>query len=277
MTRPVATLFGHALKRWRTSRRMSQLDVATRAGTTTRHLSFLETGRSRPSQEMVLRLADALALPLSDKNALLAAGGFAAAFPERHLDDDALGPVRFVIRRLLASHAPYPAIVLDRWYDILDANLGGRRLFVGGAAIDPDDPPNLVDLMLGPLKAAVVNWDELIWDAVTRLRKEAAAAPDDARLADLLARVEAEARPLPQPTSLPPPVLFTRARFNGLELTTLSTLVHFGGSRDVTVDGLHLELVYPADPATDAALRALGAGGSDEVDPAFSEPARGRR
>ncbi|MFO0744218.1 MAG: helix-turn-helix domain-containing protein [Myxococcota bacterium] len=286
-----ASPFGRALRRWRTSRRLSQLELATRTGTPARHVSFLETGRSRPSREMVLRLADALDVPLPDRNALLQVAGFAPAFATRPLDDAALGPVRFVIERLLAAHAPYPAIVLDRWYDILDANLGGRRVFLGGAAIDRDDPPSLIDLILGPFKAAVINWDELVWDAVLRLRREVAAAGDDARLGDILERAEAVAKTLPPRQDVAgaagdAPVLMTRVRFDAAsrqmasggggppraeparpateapaltELRTLSTLVHFGGARDITVDGLHLELVYPADPATDAVLRQLGA------------------
>ncbi len=250
------TLFGHALKRWRSSRRISQLELATRAATPPRHVSFLETGRSRPSRDMVLRLCSALDLPLSERNTLLAAAGFPAHFPERTLDDQALAPIRYVIDRMLSSHAPYPGIVLDRWYDILDANLGARRLFHGGLPIDPDDPPNLIDLILGPLRSLVVNWNELVWDAISRLRREVHDAPDDARLAELLTRLEAAAPPH-QPAA-PNPVLYSRVRIGDAELTTLSTLVRFGGSRDVTVDGLHLELIFPADPTTDAYLRALG-------------------
>lgn len=257
-----ATLFGPALKRWRTTRRLSQLELAARAATPSRHVSFLETGRARPSQEMVLRLGAALDLPLHEQNGLLSAAGFAPAFPERPLADDALGPVRQVIDRLLAAHAPFPGVVLDRWYDILGANLGARRLFLGGAEVDPDDPVNLTDVMLGPLRELVVNWDEVVWDAVARLRREVAEAPDDGRLADLLARAEAAAAELPgppPPLAMPAPVLFTRARLGGVDITTLSTLVHFGGSRDVTVEGLHLELIFPADATTEAALTALGA------------------
>lgn len=212
---------------------------------------------------MVLRLADALDVPLPDRNALLQLAGFAPAFAMRTLDDAALWPIRFVIERLLAAHAPYPAIVLDRWYDVVDANLAGRRMFLGGATIDPDDPPSLIDLILGPFREVVVNWDELVWDGLVRLRRDVAAADDDARLAGLLLRVEEAVKVLaPRRTggvTGDAPVLLTRIRSGAGELSTLSTLVHFGGARDVTVDGLHLELVYPADPATDLALRALGA------------------
>ncbi|MCC6623129.1 MAG: helix-turn-helix transcriptional regulator [Deltaproteobacteria bacterium] len=260
MTTTVPTPFGHALRRWRTARRMSQLALATRAETPSRHVSFLETGRARPSSAMVLRLADALELPLHERNGLLTAAGFPPAFAARTLDDEALAPVRFVIARLLEAHAPYPAIVLDRWYDILDANPAGRLMFLGGAPLDPDDPPNLVDLILGPFRDRVLNWHELVRDGLARLRREAASALDDARLHALLDRVEAAARPLSAPIddAPPSPVLLTRIAHEGRVLTTLSTLVHFGGSRDVTVDGLHLELVYPADEHTDRVLRALG-------------------
>jgi len=262
MTNTAPTPFGHALRRWRTARRMSQLALASRAETPPRHVSFLETGRARPSSEMVLRLAAALELPLHERNGLLGVAGFPPAFAERPLDDAALAPVRFVIARLLAAHMPYPAIVLDRWYDILDANVAGRALFLGGAPLDPDDPPNLVDLMLGPVfRERAVNWDELVHDGLARLRREAAGALDDERLHALLDRLEGVARGLPPtPTTRPPaPVLLTRIRHGEEILTTLSTMVHFGGSRDVTVDGLHLELVYPADDLTDRALRALAA------------------
>lgn len=269
--------FGASLRRWRTTRRLSQLELATRARTPPRHVSFLETGRSRPSQDMVLRLADALELPLHEQNTLLTVAGFAPAFAQRPLDDAALEPVRFVIARLLAAHAPFPGVVLDRWYDILDANFAARCLFLGGADVDPDDPVNLLDLILGPFRGQVLNWDELLWDAVIRLRREVALASDDARLADMLERAEAIAATVPPPSrdAGQAPVLLTRVAHPDGELRTLSTLVHFGSSRDVTVDGLHLELIYPADAFTEAALRALGAGDPDLVQAAVAawEPA----
>ncbi|HRE91060.1 MAG TPA: helix-turn-helix transcriptional regulator [Myxococcota bacterium] len=251
------TLFGHALRRWRTSRRLSQLELATRASTPPRHVSFLETGRSRPSRDMVLRLADALDLPLSERNGLLHTAGFPPHFPERALSDAALAPIRLVIDRVLRSHAPFPGLLLDRWYDILDANLGARRLLFGGQPIDPDDPPNLVELLLGPMRDQLLNWEHHVHDALLRLRKDVLDAPDDERLRDLLARVEDHASDAPL-SSDPAPVLTSRVRVDGLELETLSTLVRFGGARDVTIDGLHLELIFPADAQTEAFLRALG-------------------
>lgn len=261
MVSTAPTPFGHVLRQWRSARRLSQLALASRAETPPRHVSFLETGRARPSREMVLRLATALDLPLPEHNRLLVAAGFSPAYAERALDDAALAPIRFVIARMLASHTPYPAVVLDRWYDILDANPAGRLLFLGGAPLDPDDPPNLVELLLGPFRERIVNWPELVHDGLIRLRREAADALDDHRLHALLERVERVAAELPLAADhgAPSPVLCTRIRHGDLVLTTLSTLVHFGGSRDVTVDGLHLELVYPADELTDRVLRELGA------------------
>ncbi len=212
---------------------------------------------------MVLRLAGAIDVPLHERNALLAVAGFGPAFAQRTLDDAALLPVRFVIDRLLAAHAPYPGIVIDRWYDILDANMAARHLFHEGRPIDRDDPPNLIDLMLGPMRGVVDNWDELALDGLARLRRDVAAAPDDGRLAGLLERVEAATRRLParpnEPVAGESPVLLTRLRLGGLELSTHSTFVYFGASQDVTVDGLHLELLFPADALTDEAFRALGA------------------
>lgn len=254
------TPFGRALRRWRTTRRLSQLTLAGLAETPSRHVSFLETGRARPSRAMVLRMGEALELPLDERNALLATAGFAPVYPTSALADEALQPVRFVIDRLLTAHSPYPGVVLDRWYDILDANLGARRLFLGGAEVDPHDPPNLYDLMLGPLRPLIINWEEVVADALRRLRRQVFRAPDDARLADLLTRLESIAAGLDlAPEGAAAPVLLTRVRFAGTELATLSTLVHFGGAQDLTVEGLHLELIYPADAATDQVLKALGA------------------
>lgn len=261
------TPFGHALRRWRTARRLSQQDLALRAGTPSRHVSFLETGRARPSHGMVLRLADALDVPLGDRNQLLRAAGFAPAYAARPLDDAALGAVRRVVDRLLASHAPFPAVVLDRWYDVLDANAAARALFLGGAPVPEAPRLNLVAHLLGPLRAALVNWDDLVRDAARRLRAEVAAAPDDERLGALLARVEEEGGPaLRAGGDLPEgPVLFARMRTPMGELATLTTIVHFGGARDVTVDGLRVELIYPADAETERVLRAIAGAGGEEA------------
>ncbi len=252
--------FGHALRRWRTARRLSQLDLALRAGTPPRHVSFLETGRARPTQSMVLRLADALDVPLHDRNALLRNAGFAPSFEERPLADEALSAVRDVIARLLAAHEPYPAVVLDRWYDVLDATVGARALFLGGAALPVAPRLNLVTQLMGPLRDALVNWEEVAVDALWRLRREASAAPADTRLGALLAELESVAGAVCAPRGSVPvsPVLTAHVRSPHGDIATVSTIVHFSGARDVTVEGLRVELVYPADARSEAILRRLG-------------------
>ncbi|MCA9518575.1 MAG: helix-turn-helix transcriptional regulator, partial [Myxococcales bacterium] len=230
---------------------------------TPRHVSFLETGRSRPSHEMVLRLAAALEVPLGEQNALLSAAGFPPAFPERGLDAAALAPIRHVIGRLLASHAPYPALVMDRWYDVVGANDAGARLLLGGVAPDPDDPPAAIDLLLGPWRAVVLDWEGLAWAAATRLRREVVLAGDDERLAATLTRLEAALagttpRREGEGGDFDGPAALMRFRYEGEVLATFSTIVTFGGALDVTVEGLRIELFYPADARTDEVFRALG-------------------
>ena len=251
--------FGHALKAWRITRGLSQLALAVRAETPSRHVSFLETGRARPSRAMVLRLAEALDLPLEERNTLLMVAGFSPAFSVHRLDDTHMQPIRQVIDRLLERHAPFPGLVLDRWYDVIGANKSAVALFFGGHTPDPDDPPNLVESLMGPLGDALVNRDEVLADGLRRLRRHVHLAPGDQRLLDLLRRLEAFARAFGiEPSPEASPVLFTRYRMGDSVLSTLSTLVHFGGVHDVTVEGLHVELIYPADPQTEGVFDTLG-------------------
>lgn len=250
--------FAESLRQWRAARRFSQLELALRTGTPPRHVSFLETGRARPTESMVHRLADALEVPLAERNALWRAAGFADAYPERQLDDAAMAGIRFVIDRLLQSHAPWPALVLDSAYDIVQANATAQRLLFG-AAQAPVERPNLVTLVLGPMRPLLENWDEVVVELRTRLRHEAAQAGADPRLKPLLAQTEAAipASVKPAESAGESPVMLTRLRTPLGVLRTISTFVRFGGVRDVTVDGLHVELIYPADDAADALLRTI--------------------
>lgn len=270
----VMTPFGQALRHWRTLRRLSQLELASVAGTPPRHVSFLETGRARPSAVMVQRLATALDLPPGDHNALLTAAGFAPVYPEHPLSHDALSGVQFVVQRLLDAHAPYPALVLNAWYDIVDLNTGARALLAAlgiappprahettGDATAPTAPLNLVELLRTPLRPLIENFDEVRGDVLQRLRRDLGQRPGDARLTALLSALsgaDAVERTVSHGVS---PVLLTRFRVPGGHLQTLSALVHFGGARDVTVHGLHVELIYPADAATDQLFTALAAVG----------------
>lgn len=272
--------FGESLKRWRTLRRMSQLELGNLIRTPPRHVSFLETGRARPSRDMVHRLATALELPPDEQNALLLAAGFAPVFATRALSDEAMAAVQFVIDRLLTAHDPYPALVLDAWYDIVQLNTGARALLgaLRGTADGAAPTVNLVELLLTELVPVIVNQRAVLREVQHRLRRDLARRPGDARLAALLERASAA---LPQEPDATParhqgrrqarahhempddsPVLLTRFRTAAGELRTLSALVHFAGAHDVTVHGLQLELLYPADALTEAVLASLTAAAS---------------
>lgn len=268
------TPFGQALRHWRTLRRLSQLELASVAGTPPRHVSFLETGRARPSAGMVQRLATALDLPPAEHNALLTAAGFAAVFPEHPLSHEALAGVQFVVRRLLDAHAPYPALVLNAWYDIVDLNAGARSLLgalgigptpraheADGATDSASGPLNLVELLHTRLRPLIENYDEVRAEVQQRLRRDLVERPGDARLTALLSPLHESDTAAATATAGVSPVLLTRFRFPGGRLQTLSALVHFGGARDVTVHGLHVELIYPADAATDQLFTALATAG----------------
>jgi transcriptional regulator with XRE-family HTH domain len=202
------TPFGHAWRHWRTLRRLSQLELASVAGTPPRHVSFRETGRAHPSAGMVRRLATALDLPPAEHNALLTAAGFAPVFPEHPLSHEALAGVQFVVQRLLAAYAPYPALVRNAWYDIVDLNAGARSLLralgtgpsphgheADGAAASPGGPLNLVELLHTQLRPLIVNDLEVRTDMRQRLRRDLVERPGDARLTALLSQLHMPTRP----------------------------------------------------------------------------------
>jgi transcriptional regulator with XRE-family HTH domain len=241
------TPFGQQLRHWRNVRALSQLELALRAEVSTRHLSFMETGRSRPTDEMVLRLAEALSLPLRERNALLRVAGFAPHYRETQLSAPELTPFRSIVDRMLSKHEPYPAFVLDRWWDIVAANRTAQHLFeaIGAAA------PNAIDAFLGdgPVRQALENWSELAWSTVARLRSEISTGGADDRLLKLLARAEALVKGVPAPSdaTLTSAVLCTRLRLGERVLNLTSTVASFSTPRDVTLDELRIELIFPAD------------------------------
>ncbi len=157
-----STAFGDLVRYWRRVRAMSQLDLAAAAATTPRYMSFVETVASQPSREMVLRLAVALDVPLRDRNGLLVAASFAPLYPEHDLDHPAIEQVMAALKHMLEQHAPYPAVVMDRRWDVVRVNTGATRLFAGLSAPDPlPNPANVLRMMLkpGPVRSAVQNWD----------------------------------------------------------------------------------------------------------------------
>ena len=252
---------GELLRRWRTQRRLSQLDLAGRAAVSARHLSFVETGRSRPSRELVLHLAEHLDVPLRDRNALLLAAGFAPSFRERSFDDAEMAPVRDALAALLAGQEPFPAMVVDRRWNILDANRPVFDLLTEGVSPHLLEPPlNALRVLMHPdgLAPRVVNFAEYTARLVDRVRREAEAFGDPglAELHDELLGYPGVAGS-PSPTDTAGEVVTTLVLRDGeATLRFFSTLATFGTARDVTVEELSIEQFFPADALTAETLRA---------------------
>lgn len=244
--------FSETLKTWRKMRRFSQLDLAGEAGISSRHLSFLETGRSNPSRDMIGKLGDALDLPLAARNQLLAQAGFAARYPQRGWDSDEMAPIRQAISHTLKQHAPYPAIALDRHWTITQMNQPAGQLF---ALIGARVGVSLIDLILDPnVQDMIENWPEVAHHSAHRLRTESVARGGDKKLdaaVETLSRV-----PLPTGAQLGP-VTPTIYRAGDLRLSLFTTIAQFGTPVDLTLDDLKIELFFPTDTETDAALKAL--------------------
>ncbi len=204
MASPVGTLMRH----WRRERRMSQLVLAAETGTTQRHVSFVESGRSQPSRELVLRLARALDVPLRERNQLLLAAGYAPHYRETGLDAPALAQVHAALQRMLAQQEPYPAVVMDRHWDITDANDAATDLFTRLLDGPPPAPANVIRLMFGPLRPHVANFDLTGEALIARVHREAVGGIPDPRTIALLDEVlasPASRRRGARPTSRAPP------------------------------------------------------------------------
>ena len=259
---------GELLRGWRERRRLSQLELALDAEISTRHLSFVETGRSAPSREMVLRLAEQLDLPLRERNHLLLAAGYAPVFSETALDSPRLAAVRAAIRQVLTAHEPYPAIVVDRGWNLVEANASVSFL-TGGAAPELLAPPtNVLRLSLHPdgMAPRIVNLGEWRAHLLGRLRRQVALTADPA-LAALHEELRAYPCDQPEPEmELPGPgdvVVPLRIRHGDRELAFLGIVAAFGTPLDITVAELAIESFFPADPDTAAFLRALAGPGAD--------------
>ena len=243
-SRPV----GELLREWRERRRLSQLDLSIEADMSARHLSFVETGRSRPTPEMILRLTEQLDVPLRERNALLLAGGYAPAYPEHALDAPELASVREALRQVLAGHSPYPALVMDRWWQLLDAN-DDLAVFVEGCAPWLLEPPvNVLRLALHPQGMAprIVNLAQWRSHLLTQLQRRAEAQGDQ-RLRDLLDELLGYPGGMAETTSPDGVVLPLRYLHDGQELALFSIFAEVGTATDVTVEELAVEAFYPAD------------------------------
>jgi transcriptional regulator with XRE-family HTH domain len=245
--------FGAELRRWRIRRGLSQLSLATTAGTTARHVSFLETGRSRPGAELVLRLADALDVPLRARNGLLEAAGLPIAYPHHALAAAILAPYRHAIEYTLGALDPYPAVVVDRALAIVDANRAARRWF---ALADDGVRPTLVDLLFGPggLREQVVNYADVAWAWHDRLVRESSG---DAVAEDLVRRVASSLRDTPRAAGARDDlVICPTLRVGDQIVRTVGMTVRFAPGREVTLQELSIEVLYPRDAIAEAVFRA---------------------
>ncbi|HYW88894.1 MAG TPA: helix-turn-helix transcriptional regulator [Chloroflexota bacterium] len=254
---------GEQLRQWREHRRLSQLDLALLAEVSTRHVSFVETGRAAPSRDMVLRLAEQLEVPLRERNALLLSAGFAPAYGESNLDAPHMSAVRDATRQVLSGHEPYPAVVVDRHWNLVDAN---RSVGVFVQDIPPDllEPPiNVMRVSLHPRGMAprIVNLAEWRGHLLHRLRRQVELTADAALeqlYAELRSYLGGEASFTTQP-GRGVVVAPLRLRHQDAELAFFSIVASFGTPIDITVDELAIEAFYPADARTAEVLRAAAA------------------
>ncbi len=253
--------FGAHLRHWRQHRRLSQLDLAQEADISTRHLSFVETGRSVPSREMVLRLAERLDVPLRERNALLIAAGYAPIYSARPFEDPALAPARQAVELILKSHEPYPALAVDRHWNLVAANRVVPHLLVGA---DPSllvGPVNILRLSMHPngLASRIVNFVQWRSHVLERLRQQVHAT-GDSLLADLLEELRGYPAPLgakdfQMEGELVGVVMPLQFRSDQGVLNFISTTTIFGTPVDVTLQELALETFFPADTNTSDVLR----------------------
>lgn len=252
----VTPVFGPLLREWRQRRRVSQLDLALQANISARHLSFLETGRSRPSRDMVLHLAEELEVPLRERNLLLTAAGFAPNFRERPLSDPALAAARRAVELVLSGHMPYPALAVDRHWTMIAANAVVARLLIGVDAGLLRPPVNVLRVALHPagLAPRTANLAEWRTHLLERLRRQVEATADPVLLA-LLTELRGYPAPLGPRTRQPArdyagvAVPFEFIADAGI-MAFFSTTTIFGTPTDITLSELALECFYPADEAT---------------------------
>jgi transcriptional regulator with XRE-family HTH domain len=253
-SRPV----GHLVREWRERRRLSQLKLSSQAGISTRHLSFVETGRSRPTPEMLMKLSDHLDVPLRERNQLLLAGGYAPRYPQHDLAEPELASVRAALRLVLTAHQPHPAVLINRWWEMLEANEAAWMLTAGCASWLLEPPVNVLRLTLhpeglAPRIANLAQWRAHLLGQVRRRVEQVG----DARLRALQDEVAGYPGGLDHSVASTNVVLPLRLRHEAGELSFFSIAATVETAADVTVDELVLEAFYPADPQTAERLRTL--------------------
>ncbi|MDZ4840949.1 MAG: helix-turn-helix transcriptional regulator [Hyphomicrobium aestuarii] len=250
----VRRTFAQSLKAWRTRRSLSQLALALEANVSARHIAFLETGRSRPSRDMVLQLAARLDLPLRARNELLESAGFIGEFRENGLDGTALLPVRSALNHMLKSHHPFPALICDRHWNLVDTNPAAHMLL---AAMGAGQGANLGQVLTSSpaAQAVILNWTEVVQNFANRLRLELKRCGGDPVLQQLIAKAEAATGNTTDGTIEPiteSPFVAVQFLMGDRVLSMLSIIAEFGTPRDITVGDLRIELFFPADAETES-------------------------
>ncbi|MFC9841768.1 helix-turn-helix domain-containing protein [Streptomyces sp. NPDC060223] len=260
---PAGKGVGPLLRGWREQRRVSQLELALRAGSSSRHISFIETGRSRPSEEMVLRLAEHLEVPVRERNALLLAAGYAPHYAETPLDDPAMNALREGVERLIQGYEPYPALVVDATYNVLAANQGITMLLDGIPEALLTPPLNAMRLTLHPegLAPRIRNLHAWRGHLLDQMERQVALSRSEPLRA---LYEEVAAYPVPDPgredelfDAVPCFALPMRIEHDGRVLSFVSSISTFNTPMDVTVSELAIETFLPADPATAKYLQSL--------------------
>lgn len=251
-----APTVGKLLRQWRQRRHLSQMALANDSSVSTRYLSFIETGRARPSREMVLHLAEQLNVPLRERNSLLLAAGYAPFYPQRSLRDEDMEPVREALDRFLAAHEPYPAVIVDRCWNLIAAN-SSLALLTHGVAPELLEPPaNVFRIALHPdgMAPRILNLEEWSSHIMARIRRQAVVTGEEE-----IERLYEELRSYPgvapeRAINAAHPLLLHRLLLANVEISFFSTVTRFGSATDITLSELTLEAFYPADKKTKAFL-----------------------
>ena len=253
--------FGRLLKQWRSSRHLSQLTLATEAGISTRHLSFLETGRAQPSREMVQLLTGMLDVPLGERNALLVSAGYAPIYGERPLNAPELEPIRRALELILRQQEPYPALVLDGEWNIVLHNTAAKRIFeLFRTSVKT---PNVMRKVFDPdgLRPYILNWQEIAACLMDSVHREVAATGNQALVDlrdELLAYPGVPARwRMPDAVAPLDPLVAMHLRKGAVSMSFFSTITQFATPRDITLQQLKIECFFPGDAPTEQAARHL--------------------
>ncbi len=257
-TRDEGSPFGKQLRYWRQQRGMSQVELAALASTTPRYVSFVETGRSRPGRDVVLRLGDSLELPVRAQNELLQAAGLPPAYAERELDEEEMRPFRLAVRAMLDNHSPYPACAADGLGRPQMVNPTFRALWGDVQDISPEEA---VDAFFGPGpgREMIENWAEVAWAYVDGRRREVSRT-NDARLRALTERALAHLEDVPRPAKpTASPIICPRFRVGDRVIRGFTTVVRFEHAHEITISELRVELIFPMDDVADRFFRETAA------------------